>query len=165
MRPAATPPASAVGHPAPELSLTVRRALVFVALAGYPLFVAAWLVLRDVLPGIAWAAVVAILGLAVLLSAYALYAFRRSMAQAPDDQLDERQVRVRDRAYLDSYRVFSALTLLGLLLFGILPDVLDRPLEVTYETVQPLLWGALLYSLVLPSAFVAWAEPELPVEG
>ena len=53
MRPAATPPASAVGHPAPELSLTVRRALVFVALAGYPLFVAAWLVLRDVLPGIA----------------------------------------------------------------------------------------------------------------
>lgn len=139
-----------------------RRGLVVIALLSYPLLVAAWLGLPAAgVTGIPWAiAVLAASGL-MLLSNYGLYAFRRSMAQAPDADLDERQVAVRDRAYLEAYRIFAAIMLLGLLIVGILPDAIDRPLDVTYETVQPFLLGAILYSIILPSAVVAWGEPDL----
>jgi hypothetical protein len=83
------------------------------------------------------------------------------MAQAPDEQLDEREVAVRDRAYLESYRVFTGFTAVAVLLAAIAPDVLDRPIEYTFETVQPVFWGVLHYALVLPSAFVAWREPDI----
>jgi hypothetical protein len=156
----------ALGFAAPETSRPIRRALVGAALAGYPVFVAAWVGLPALgVTGIPWAIVVGALGLGVILAATSLYQFRRRMAQSPDRDLDERQIAIRDRAYLVSYRVFCAIVLVGLLVVGILPDVLDRPLALTFETVQPLFWGAFLYSIILPSAAVAWQEPDLPAEA
>jgi len=156
----------ALGFAAPETPRVVRRALVGAALAGYPVFVAAWIGLPTLgVTGIPWALVVAALGLGVILAAIALYQFRRRMAQSPDRDLDERQIAIRDRAYLVSYRAFSAIVLGGLLVAGILPDVLDRPLAVTFEAVQPVFWGAFLYSIILPSAVVAWQEPDLPADA
>jgi tryptophan-rich sensory protein len=100
-----------------------------------------------------------------MLGAFGLYGFQTSMAHVPDAQLDERQIAIRDRAYLVSYRILATFMLLGIFALSIAPDVLDRPLVVTFETMQPLMWGALLYSLILPSAVIAWQEPDLPGEG
>jgi hypothetical protein len=151
---------------AAEPSLRVRRAIVLVAMVGYPAFVAAWVGLPLLgVTGIAWGIAVGVLGLGVLLAALALYQFRRAMAQAPDTQLDERQVRVRDRAYLDAYRVYATVVMLVLLIGAILADGLDQPVALTFDLVQPLIWGAILYGMILPSAVVAWQEPDLPGEG
>jgi len=68
---------------------------------------------------------------------------------------------VRDRAYLESYRVFVAVVLVGLLVVGIGSDVVDRPLLVDFDVVQPVLWAGILYGMLLPSAVVAWGEPDL----
>jgi hypothetical protein len=144
---------------------SLRRVLVVGVLAGYPLFVAAWVGLPELgVTGLVWTIVVAGLGLGVMLGAFGLYQFQASMAHVPDAQLDERQIGIRDRAYLVSYRILATLMLLGIFAFSIAPDVLDRPLAVTFETMQPLMWGALLYSLILPSAVIAWQEPDLPGE-
>ncbi len=138
-----------------------RRALVLLVMVGYPVFVAAWLLPSALgIAGPGWVLTAAVLGLVIALGAFSLYQFRRSMAQSPDALLDERQIAIRDRAYLESYRVLSVIVLFGLLLAGILPDLLDRPIALTYDTVQPIIWGLLLYSLILPSAVVAWREPD-----
>lgn len=149
-----------------ELRRPFRRMLVLVALLGYPLFVLAWLFLPAAgITGLPWAIAVAVLGLAVLMAAAMLYLFRRSMAQAPDAMLDERQVRIRDRAYLTAYQVFAGITLVALLLLGIGADALDTPITLTFDVLQPVIWGTILYGIVLPSAVVAWQEPDLDVEA
>lgn len=89
-----------------------------------------------------------------------LYRFRASLAQASDDRLDERQVQVRDRAYLDSYRILAGLVVAGLLLLGILPQIAGHPVALSFDVVLPFLLGAILYALLIPSAVVAWTEPE-----
>lgn len=145
-----------------SLSRTGRRALVVSALSGYPIFLGAWFGLPAMgITGVAWAVAVAAIGLATLAAMVALYRFRRSMAQAPEDRLDERQIAVRDHAYLQSYRLFCGGLLLALVAVAIAPDLLDRTLSVTYETIQPLVWAGILYSIILPSAVVAWQEPDL----
>jgi hypothetical protein len=160
------PVPAAVDTPRPELTRPIRRVLVLVSMLGYPVFVLAWVGLPAAgITGIPWAVTVAALGLGVILSSLALYQFQRSMAQAPDAQLDERQIRVRDRAYLEAYRVFAVIVLLVLLLGGIAADGLEEPITLTYDVVQPLIWGALLYSMFLPSAVVAWRERDIPVEA
>lgn len=139
-----------------------RRFAVAIAMLGFPLFVAAWLGLPALgAPPPVWAVVVGVLGLTVILVDYGLWSFRQSLAQAPEAALDERQVAIRDRAYLESYRILSGVLLLGVLVVGILPDLLDRSLQVTFETIQPVMWGLIHYTIILPSAVVAWREPDL----
>jgi len=86
----------------------------------------------------------------------------RVVADLPEEYLDERQNRVRDRAYLDAYRWFAGITLLaataGLIAFLALSS--DDRLDVT------LTWGALMgifwtfegLALTLPSMVVAVRE-------
>jgi|GEM_PF-1578739 len=144
------------------MSRVQRRFVVALALVAYPVFVAAWLGLPAIgIEVIPWAVVVAVLGLGTVLSGFLVYAYRRRLAQSPDGDLDERQVAVRDRAYLESYRVFVAVVLVGLLVVGIGSDVVDRPLLVDFDVVQPVLWAGILYGMLLPSAVVAWGEPDL----
>lgn len=147
---------------ADRLGRPARRGLVLVALLGYPILVAAWIGLPAVgITGLPWLVVVTSIAAVMTLAGVLLYRFQRSLAQSPEDRLDERQVAVRDRAYLHSYRILSGGVLLGLLAAAIAPDLLDRPLSVSYETMQPLLWAAILYSIILPSAVVAWQERDL----
>jgi hypothetical protein len=143
----------------------VRRLLVLVALLGYPLFVGAWAGLGgDRIPVLAWGLMVGLLGAGVLGASWALYRFRRAMAQAPNAMLDERQVAVRDRAYLDAYRLFTSITLLVLVVAAIGADLADVSVELSFEVLQPIIWGTILYAIVLPSAVVAWREPDLAAD-
>lgn len=148
--------------PLDEASQSTRRAVVAYAMVGFPALVVSWFGLSALgLPDVLRVVVAGALIVGLLVADYFLWVFRRSLAQSPDEQLDEREVAVRDRAYLESYRVFTALTAIGVLVVAIAPDVLDRPLELTFETVQPVFWGVLHYALVLPSAFIAWREPDV----
>ncbi len=96
---------------------------------------------------------------------YVTYEFRRRLAQAPDGALDERERTVRDRAYLQSHRILT----LGIFVVAVLALVLANDV-VTLDggLLRSLLMAAGMGALVLPSAIVAWQEPddlELEVDG
>jgi hypothetical protein len=137
--------------------------MAIIAIAGYPLALATWLFLGPKLES--FPSLGAILGLAILavtmFAMYQLYLFRSKMAQAPDEMLDERQRQVRDRAYVDSYRWFVLITLLTLVAVSLLPTLFDAPISLTFEVANWFIVGVVLISIVLPSAVVAWREPDL----
>ncbi len=83
--------------------------------------------------------------------------------------LDEFEQHLRRRAYAFSYQAFTALTLCGLLYLAIALDAVDsgalalwRP--ETFEHWNAIIWGALLYAFVLPTAYLAWAAPSPALE-
>jgi hypothetical protein len=110
-------------------------------------------------------AVAGVVGLvAILLTLFAIrrvYQFRSRLAQAPDAQLDERQLQIRDRAYVESYRIFVTVTIAALMVAGILPGLLDHPLTFDYTVANFFVVGAVILSIALPSAVVAWREPDV----
>ena len=146
-----------------EIPRRIRRPMAILAIAGYPSALIVWLFLGpkiDAIPGLG--AILGLLILAVTMFAmYRLYLFRSKMAQAPDEGLDERQRQIRDRAYVDSYRWFVLITLLTLVALSLGPTLFDAPIEFTFEVANWCIVGVVLISIALPSAVVAWREPDL----
>jgi hypothetical protein len=79
---------------------------------------------------------------------------------APDEQLDERQVLVRNRAYRLAYSVVS-LTVLILLVYLMLASDFHWPVLSGYDQISPFFWGVWTIVLVLPSAILAWTESDV----
>ena len=89
-------------------------------------------------------------------------------ANEPDDALDEREQRVRDRAYLRSYQALAALVVLGGVYAALAWDTRARWglwLPQTWNEVQAVFCGLLLLAMTLPAAVIGWTEPDLPVEA
>jgi hypothetical protein len=90
----------------------------------------------------------------------------RTIADLPDEYLDERQSFVRDRAHLQAYRLLGglvAVSLSGLLLWVIVAaDTGDvAALDVSEDAALGVLWVGLGLVLALPSIILAWNEPEV----
>lgn len=121
-------------------------ALVWLALGSCAVVYAAAL-----LPGPA-GRLLAVAGGIVWFCAY--FAIRRSVQEAadlPDERLDEREIALRDRCYLESYRIVGAAVACSLVL-TLVDDAVDRDLVVSPTG----LWAALLFLAgVLPSAVLA----------
>jgi hypothetical protein len=139
-------------------SLRARRALViaFVALLA--------------LTGALYLSGLSLIGLLVLVLTIATWVLLRlavrTIADLPDEYLDERQASVRDRAYLESYRLLGglvAVALSGLLLWVIVAaDTSDVALlSVAEDAALGVLWVGLGLVLGLPSIVLAWNEPEV----
>jgi hypothetical protein len=126
-----------------------RRALV-VAFAASLAVVAAVFVAAD-----AW-------GLAALpLPVLAVFALRRSVrtvADLPDEALDERLVRDRDRTYLHAYRILSGLTVVMLVVLQLVAD----HGTLGYYDLGAAFWAVCLGAIGLPSAVLAWTDPTAP---
>lgn len=123
----------------------VRRGLVLAWLVTTALIAVAWPA-----GAIAW---VGLPGIAAWIVAFTLLRRSvRSLADLPEEFLDERQIAVRDRVYLHAYRIFSLGVLL--LLFA-LAVVVDR-YGLAYESVSGAMWLAIGTSMGLPSAVLAW---------
>lgn len=98
---------------------------------------------------------------------YALAQSVRTVADLADEHLDERQVRVRDRAYVEAYRWLSRLTILlggaGLLAFMLLRlDPAADVLTVSWDVAMGVFWFAAAAALTLPSMVLALREGEPP---
>lgn len=138
------------------LSLTRRRTAVAVQLLSYPLLCAAgyqfaWPT-RFVLP------------LALVIYAGAsVYLYRGTgfwqFGNAPDDQLDERQVQVRNRAYRLAYATVCSLVLL-LLAYLLLAPALGWAIPPVDTLLINLFYTAVILLPVLPSAILAWTESD-----
>ncbi|WP_370323725.1 hypothetical protein [Euzebya sp.] len=84
--------------------------------------------------------------------------FRRRLAQAPDDQLDERERAVRDEAHLISYRILGgALVLLALWTLVGAPLVAGSR-EISLDVVLDAAFALVIAVFTLPSAVVAWRD-------
>ena len=93
-----------------------------------------------------------------------LYA-EHNYARRPDQQLDERQRLVRDRAYRLAYRILSSVSLAVVVyvLATRLFDGLWRPDGGTVYVAAFVGYCAVV--LCLPAAILAWTEPEAPSEA
>jgi hypothetical protein len=57
--------------------------------------------------------------------------------------------------------VFVLITLVTLIALTLGPTLFDEPIALTYEVANWVIVGVVLIALTLPSAVVAWHEPDL----
>jgi hypothetical protein len=134
---------------------SARRLLVVVATA-------AWLVTCAIF----WFAEV--WGLIPLALSFALYLLLRvsvrSIADLPERFLDERQLKLRNRTYLQAYQLIGgvvSVAALALLLVQIMGDLQSRPsnqFDLTFGQLEAIVWFFFLPMLQLPSAVLGWDE-------
>jgi len=116
-------------------------------------------------PTIAWGPVTFLLIGATVAGSFVMYAFVRHRADMPGADLDERQRELRDRAWILSYQVLSAVVVVGVATIALLVLAFDRTVVVdaTLATAGALSIGVLIP--VLPVAALAWIEPDPPEES
>ena len=141
-----------------------RRIVVVATLLGLPAMYAwssFWM--GTSVPNILWGPVSFVLVGVTLVGAVILYRYVRDRADLRDGQLDERQLQLRDRAWILSYEVLAGVVvaLVGAVAVWVLgfgrPFVIDAGLA----TAVAICLGVLLP--VLPAAALAWLEPD-PLE-
>ena len=152
---------NAAGRPVGSaLTQTQRRMAVLATYLGYLAMIGVWSV-ASTYRSVGLFIVVSVLGIVmlsgfgVLVTSWVWYA-----ANAPDPALDERQQRVRDRAYLHSYQTFAGLVTLAGFYAAFAWDT-GWWLPATWNQVQAVMWGVLLLALTLPAAVVAWTERDM----
>lgn len=77
-----------------------------------------------------------------------------------DSRLDERQLALRNAAYLDAYRIASGIVLLGVIWIALGLDLGIWWVPSTYDEWNLIFWGLAIYLMTLPSAFLVWREPD-----
>lgn len=143
-----------------SLSVANRRVAVLLNLLTYPAMF--WLVASSPFPLLLNA-----LGIGLLAALFGLtmvYLFYKTdlwaFANAPDEQLDERQNGVRNYAYRHAYTTLSPLLMLALAYAMIASDkggwLPNSPAQITL-----LFFEVLALTLSLPSIVLAWLEPEI----
>jgi hypothetical protein len=97
-------------------------------------------------------------GLSLLLGYLLLRTSVRHIADSPDELLDERQIALRDRSYLHSYRIISSIFILILLALFIRIDLSESPFDIS-EWWGTGTWFSLIMLMAgLPSMAVAWLD-------
>ena len=134
-----------------------RRVAVVMQLVSYPL-----VFLVTTLLGI-WPSFSTLLGLLVFagLSAYLYYNTGLwQFGNAPDDQLDERQVQTRNQAYRFAYIGVSSVVIL-LFLYLVLAEDFRLNIPHGYDQISAVFNTVFTFIMVLPSAILAWTESDV----
>lgn len=145
------------------LSREQRRRLVLGAYMGYVGVVILWSISTALSSGWFFAAALAVGALMVY--CYTRLLFKGGfwlLANAPDAQLDERQRYARDNAYRLAYAYASSAVMLALLYWYFASDIQKVKLWLpsTENELLATFWGFWLLLTTLPSAVLAWIEPD-----
>lgn len=81
----------------------------------------------------------------------------RSVADAPDDLLDERQIAIRNSAYLIAYRWLAGIFMCHVFVFLLVVKVLQ--IQVDWESLTQLFIAIFMWIACLPSMALAWRLP------
>lgn len=131
-----------------------RRGIVALMIAMLVAMPVAWMTLPSL-------AALGVVGLAAIVW-WALRMSVRVVADLPEEYLDERQTRVRDRAYVDAYRWFAGITLAAAtvaLVWFVVVSIDDAVLvEVTWNGAMAVFWTFEGLALALPSMVLALRE-------
>lgn len=80
------------------------------------------------------------------------------ISDGPDNELDERQLQVRNQAYLNAYRILGGFVVIGLAFASIFwNQVRQLPDSIALSA---FFWLVILLAISLPAALLAWLEPE-----
>lgn len=139
------------------IPLARRRVAVIGQLLSYPL---AFLFTRllNIWPGID-----TLLALSVFVGVSVYLYYNTGLWQfgnAPDDQLDERQVQTRNQAYRLAYIGVSAVIVLMLIYLMLAADF-HWPVPSGYYQLSPVFWTVWTVVMVLPSSILAWTESDV----
>ena len=97
-------------------------------------------------------------GLLLLIGYLLLRTSVRHIADSPDELLDERQIALRDRSYLHSYRIISSVFTVALVALFIRIDLSENAFEIS-EWWGTGTWFSLIILMAgLPSMVVAWLD-------
>jgi len=97
-------------------------------------------------------------GLILLIGYLLLRTSVRHIADSPDELLDERQIALRDRSYLHSYRIISSVFAILLVALFIRIDLSENAIEIS-EWWGTGTWFSLIMLMAgLPSMVVAWLD-------
>jgi hypothetical protein len=146
----------------PLPSQAARRRDVILFYVSYPV---GTIVLYQLLGGETFYALSHLLLTVALLTWFGILRIGRvgkRIADDADDRLDERQISVRNAAYLDAYRIVSAVALLGCIWIALGLDQGWWWVPSTYNEWNAIFWGLFLLTTSLPSAFLSWREPDRP---
>lgn len=89
----------------------------------------------------------------------------RLVADAPDEYLDELQIKQRDRTYLQSFRILALIVTLlavALMVITISKDVITRgnvelyEFTLTFGQVNSIIWSILGPTILIPNLVLAW---------
>lgn len=160
-----------MGRPAEERTeppVLVRRLAAVVSVLAYPVIAFALeadlTAVRDAVGAIGYAVVLAVPVLVWALAVAIVYQFRRRLAQAPDEQLDERERELRDAAYLMSYRLLGAALVLSFLACLVVVPLVAGDRTVSLDGVLAAFASLVMVAGTLPSAVVAWRDTEVDAE-
>ena len=144
-----------------ELTRRRRRAAVLATYLGYAALVGSfWLNGAADLPR--WTAMLPIAAGAALLAGLTTVFVGAwwDRANQVDAALDERERAVRDRAYRSSYTVVGTLCVTTVVYAAIAADSGRGWLPSTSNEWQAVVWGVLLLVMTIPTAVLAWTEPD-----
>lgn len=114
--------------------------------------------LSSILPTKASSYVGTLGGLILLIGYLLLRTSVRHIADSPDELLDERQIALRDRSYLHSYRIISSVFAILLVALFIRIDLSENAIEIS-EWWGTGTWFSLIMLMAgLPSMVVAWLD-------
>lgn len=135
------------------IPLLYRRIAVVAQLGCYPVFL---LLARIFDMSSDMTNVLAMLGV-IASSAYLYYKTGLwQFGNAPDEQVDERQIQIRNQAYRFAYMGLSTLALLFVIYLTLAHDF-----RWIVPTGNLLVWSVMTFVLVLPSAILAWTETDV----
>lgn len=139
---------------------SVRRHHVIVLALSYPIVSwALWMTLREnVFFALAHLAATALIFWLVAVKRVARIG--RLIGDDLDSRLDERQLALRNAAYLDAYRIAGGVILIGVIWIALGLDLGIWWVPSTYNEWTIIFWGLFIYLMTLPSAFLVWREPD-----
>ncbi len=116
------------------------------------------LALSSALPTKASSYVGTLGGLLLLIGYLLLRTSVRHIADSPDELLDERQIALRDRSYLHSYRIISSVFALLLIALFIRIDLSESTFELSKWWGTGTWFALIMLMAGLPSMVVAWLD-------
>jgi O-antigen/teichoic acid export membrane protein len=147
-----------------RLSQRRRRVLAVATLAGLPaMFVWSTFWMGTSVPNVAWGPISFVLIGMTVVGSFVLYRYVRDRADMPGRRLDEREKELRDRAWILSYQVLSAVVVAAVIVIGIAVFVLGRAVTFDASLVNAIVLSVAVLLPILPAAALAWIEPD-PVE-
>lgn len=97
-------------------------------------------------------------GLLLLIGYLLIRTSVRHIADSPDELLDERQIALRDRSYLHSYRIISSVFALALVALFIRVDLSETAFEISDWWGTGTWFSLIMLMAGLPSMVVAWLD-------
>jgi L-asparagine transporter-like permease len=114
--------------------------------------------LSSVLPEKASSYVGTLGGLFLLIGYLLIRTSVRHIADSPDELLDERQIALRDRSYLHSYRIISSVFAVLLIGLFIRIDLSEEAFKISDWWGTGTWFSLIMLMAGLPSAVVAWLD-------